>query len=220
MGKAGRLGASFPDVPLPQTPDELLSTTRAVRKRLDLERPVEREVLLECVDLAVQAPSGSNSQRWHWVFVTEPAKKAALADIYRRVFAVTYTAEVLGTLDAPGERIRSSADYLAEHMQDVPVLLVPCQWTRPGADSASQAGYWGSLLPAVWSFMLAARSRGLGTAWTTMHLAYEQEAAELLGIPYARCAQGGLFPVAYTIGTDFKAAARKDLDPIVHWDEW
>jgi nitroreductase len=207
-------------MPLPRTPDELLSTTRAVRKRLDLERPVEREVLLECVELAVQAPSGSNSQRWHWVFVSDPDKKAALADLYRRVFAVTYTRDVLGTLDAQGERIRSSADYLAEHMHEVPVLLVPCQWTRPAPDTASQAGYWGSLLPAVWSFMLAARSRGLGTAWTTMHLAYEREAAELLGIPYERCAQGGLFPVAYTIGVDFKPAPRNDLGAIVHWDSW
>ncbi|HEX5586717.1 MAG TPA: nitroreductase family protein [Acidimicrobiia bacterium] len=200
--------------------DQLLSTTRAVRKRLDLERPVEREVLLECVELAVQAPSGSNSQRWHWVFVTEPEKKAALADLYRRVFAVTYTPEVLGQLDPAGERVRQSAQYLADHMHEVPVLLIPCQWTRPGPDSASQAGYWGSILPAVWSFLLAARSRGLGSVWTTMHLAYEREAAEILGIPYERCAQAGLFPVAYTLGTEFKAAARKDLDPIVHWDTW
>ena len=205
---------------LPLTNDELLSTTRAVRKRLDLERPVERDVLLECVELAVQAPSGSNSQRWHWIFVADPAKKAALADLYRRVFEVTYTPAALGPLDAPGERLRSSADHLARHMQDVPVLLVPCQWGRPGDGAANQAGYWGSLLPAVWSFMLAARARGLGTAWTSMHLAHEREAADVLGIPYERCAQGGLIPVAYTIGTDFTPGPRRDLERIVHWDSW
>ena len=200
--------------------DEVLVTTRAVRKRLDLTRPVEREALLECVELAVQAPSGSNTQRWHWVFVTDAEKKAALAKLYRRVFSVTYTPAALGQLDAAGARVHQSAQYLADHLHEVPVILVPCQWTRPTAEGANQAGYWGSILPAVWSFMLAARNRGLGTAWTTMHLAYEQEAAELLGIPYERCAQVGLFPVAYTIGTDFRPAHRKDLDGIVHWDTW
>jgi nitroreductase len=207
-------------VNLDLTPDEVLSTTRAVRKRLDLERPVERAVLLQCVELAVQAPSGSNVQRWHWVFVTEPEKKAALAELYRRVFAVAYSGDALGQLDARGRRILASSEFLAEHLHEVPVLLVPCQWTRPGPDSGSQAGYWGSILPAVWSFLLAARSRGLGSVWTTMHLVYEREAAEILGIPYERCAQAGLFPVAYTRGTDFKPAARKDLDSIVHWDAW
>jgi nitroreductase len=202
------------------TPDELLSTTRAVRKRLDLERPVERGVLLECVELGVQAPSGSNVQRWHWVFVTDPAKKAALAELYRRVFSVAYSRDNLGQLDARGQRILESSEHLAEHLHEVPVLLVPCQWTRPGTDGASQAGYWGSILPAVWSFLLALRSRGLGSVWTTMHLVYEREAAEILGIPYERCAQAGLFPVAYTRGTEFKPAARKDLDRIVHWNAW
>ncbi len=202
------------------TPTELLSTTRAVRKRLDLERPVERDVLLDCVELAVQAPSGSNVQRWHWVFVTDPDKKTALAELYRRVFSVAYGRDALGDLDARGQRILASSEFLAQHLQDVPVLLVPCQWTRPSADGASQAGYWGSILPAVWSFLLAARNRGLGSVWTTMHLVYEREAAEILDIPYERCAQAGLFPIAYTKGTDFKPAARKSLDSIVHWDSW
>ncbi len=207
-------------MPLPLTPDELLSSTRAVRRRLDLERPVEREVLLECLDLAVQAPSGSNSQRWHWVFVTDEAKRAKLAEIYNRVFATAYSPDTLGAMDEDGKRVWSSAQYLAEHLHEVPVLLVPCQWTRPAAGTGNQAGYWGSILPALWSFMLAARSRGLGTVLTTMHLAYEDEAAEVLGIPYERCAQAGLIPVAYTVGTDFKPGPRKPLEEIVHWDEW
>ena len=209
-----------PRVTLDLSPDQLLSTTRAVRKRLDLERPVEREVLLECLELAVQAPSGSNSQRWHWMFVTEPDKKAALADLYRRMFSVAYSPEALGQLDATGERVRQSAQYLADHLHEVPVMMIPCQWTRPGAEAAGQAAYWGSILPAAWSFLLAARSRGLGSVWTTMHLVYEREAADILGIPYERCAQAGLFPVAHTIGTEFKSAPRKDLDGIVHWDTW
>ncbi|HSS11569.1 MAG TPA: nitroreductase family protein [Acidimicrobiales bacterium] len=202
------------------TADELLSTTRAVRKRLDLDRPVPRDVLLECVELAVQAPSGSNSQRWHWVFVNDAAKRAKLAELYNRVFKRAYSPEALGQMDEAGQRVWSSAQYLAEHLHEVPVLLVPCQWTRPADGAASQAAYWGSILPAVWSFMLAARSRGLGTAWTTMHLTYEEEAADVLGIPFARCAQAGLFPVAYTVGTEFKPGPRRPLDELVHWNEW
>ena len=202
------------------TPDELLTTTRAVRRRLDLDRPVEKEVLLDCLELAVQAPSGSNSQRWHWVFVTDAGKRAKLAELYNRVFAKAYSPEALGEMDEVGRRVWSSAQYLADHLHEVPVLLVPCQWTRPGEGVAGQAGYWGSILPAVWSFMLGARSRGLGTAWTSMHLVHEQEAADVLGIPYERCAQAGLIPIAYTKGTDFKPGPRQPLERIVHWDHW
>ena len=202
------------------TPDQLLTTTRAVRRRLDLDRPVEREVLLECVELALQAPSGSNSQGWHWLFVTDPEKRSKLAEIYNRVFARAYTPDALGQMDAAGQRVWSSAQYLAEHLHEVPVLLVPCLWNRPAEGPGNQAGYWGSILPAVWSFMLAARARSLGTAWTTMHLVYEKEAAEVLGIPYERCAQAGLFPVAYTIGTEFKPGPRRPAEEVVHWDEW
>jgi nitroreductase len=201
------------------SPDELLTTTRAVRRRLDLARPVEREVLLECLELALQAPSGSNSQGWHWVFVTDPAKRQALADIYRKVFAVAYAPGVQPERDEAGTRVWESAAYLAEHMHEVPVLMVPCHTGRPPS-RGNQAGYWGSLLPATWSFCLAARSRGLGTAWTSMHLVHEQEAADVLGIPYEKVAQGGLLPVAYTKGTDFKPGPRKPTTDIVHWDNW
>ena len=181
---------------------------------------MERDVLLDCLRLAVQAPSGSNSQRWHWIFVTNPDRRARFAEIYNRVFATAYSPEAAQQMDEAGRRVWSSASYLAEHMHEVPVLLVPCQWTRPADDASNQAGYWGSILPAVWSFMLAARSRGLGTAWTTMHLAYEEEAAAVLDVPYSRCAQAALIPIAYTVGTDFRPALRGPLDEVVHWDSW
>jgi len=198
--------------------DELLTTTRAVRKRLDFERPVEREVLLECLAIATQAPSGSNSQQWQWLFVTDDDKKRALAEIYNKVFSRVYSPEAAAAMDAGRQRVWSSAQYLAQHFHEVPVMLIPCHRGRP--NDGNQAGYWGSLLPAAWSFCLAARERGLGTAWTSMHLMYEQEAAEVVGIPYDEVAQGGLFPVAYTLGTDFKQGPRNDLDEIVHWDTW
>ncbi|HEX2040500.1 MAG TPA: nitroreductase family protein [Acidimicrobiales bacterium] len=209
------------------TPDELLTTTRAVRKRLDLTRPVPRELLLECVEIALQAPTGSNRQGWHFVFVEDADTKAALADLYRRGYdpyragpRPEYAAD-----DPRGERqdsVMSSSDYLRDHFHEVPVMLVPVLHQRlpPDIDTVWQAGFWGSLLPAVWSFMLAARARGLGTAWTTLHLVHEREAAEVLGIPYERFTQGGLVPVAYHTGETFKPAKRLPAESVVHWDRW
>ena len=203
------------------TPDELLTTTRSVRKRLDLDRPVEREVLEECLGLALQAPSGSNRQAWHWVFVTDAAKKKAIAEIYKECFTAAYGPDVVPEMTETEKRMWMSARFLADCFADVPVMLIACQWRRVDeAPHVEQAGYWGSLLPAVWSFMLALRSRGLGSAWTTLHLSREKEVADILGIPFERCAQAGLFPVAYTVGTEFKPGPRKSMDHIVHWDEW
>ena len=209
--------------------DEVLSTTRAVRKRLDFDKPVERSVIEECLELAVQAPTGSNSQGWQWLFVEDPAKKQALADIYRENF-MGYRAMAASNQYEPGDlryeqrdRVTDSAQYLADNFQRVPVLMIPLIAGRlDNLPSHSSGGAWGSLLPAVWSFMLAARERGLGTAWTTLHMPNggEKKAAELLGIPYEKYSQAGLFPIAYTIGTDFKPAKRLPLDPIVHWDTW
>jgi nitroreductase len=205
-------------MPLDLTPDELLSTTRAVRRRLDLTRPVERDVILECVELAVQAPTGSNNQGWHWCFVDDPATRAKVAEIYRRCGERVLTSYGTRAEDPQLARILDSAAYLNDHLADVPVIMIPLHAGRPQGDM--QAGYWGSLLPAVWSFCLAARNRGLGTAWTSWHLMEEQAMAEVLGVPFDDYAQGGLFPVAYTIGTDFKPADRKDLDGMVHWNQW
>ena len=206
--------------------DEVLTTTRSVRKRLDLEKPVPRAVLLECLELAVQAPTGSNTQGWQWVFVEDADKKKALADIY--------SANATPYLDQPKSQrgdirdqqigaVVNSAKYLNEHLHEVPVMLVPCLEGRPdGAPAGQTAGFWGSLLPAVWSLMLALRSRGLGSAWTTLHLGGdgEKRAAEILGIPFEKYSQGGLFPIAYTKGTDFRPAKRLPVDQIVHWDSW
>lgn len=210
-------------------PDELLSTTRAVRKRLDLERPVDPALIDECIELAAQAPTGSNAQGWHFVVVTDPDVRSALADMYRSGFAMFYgdrDAAIAGmpqddpTYLATQHRVVDSAAYLAERLQDVPVLLIPCIEGRvESGPIALHAAVWGSLLPAVWSFCLAARTRGLGTCWTTLHLVHEREAAELLGLP-DNVMQGALIPVAHTLGTDFKPGPRRDLDRIVHRDRW
>ena len=215
---------------LPLTPDELLRTTRAVRKRLNLSRPVERAVIEDCLRLAQQAPTGSNAQGWHFVVVTDPEKRQALAELYRRAWAVYETLPVAaGNLrfddparDATQMRVMDSARYLAEHLHEVPVHVIPCITPRPDRLSAHvwQASIYGGIIPAAWSFMLAARARGLGSSWTTLHLMHEEEAAALLGIPFAEMAQVALIPLAYTTGTDFRPASRASLEGMVHWDGW
>jgi nitroreductase len=207
------------------TPDELLTTTRTVRKRLDLQRPVPLDLVKECLGIALQAPSGSNRQLWHWIVVTDPERRAAIGDFYRR--AVTdYVASPnsAGRLfaDDPNRapvqaRVGDSVAYLGEHMGDVPVLLIPA--IQANLPAGNQAGLWGSILPAVWNYMLAARARGLGTAWTTLHLRYEAEINELLGIP-ADVHQAALVPTAFTVGTDFKPAPRQPLADVLHVDTW
>jgi nitroreductase len=207
--------------------DEVLTTTRSVRKRLDFTRPVEREVVLECLEIALQAPTGSNSQGWAFMLVEDPGKKKAIADLYGANFD-EYAANPRSALYPEGDlraehrdAVTSSAVYLRQHFHEVPVMLIPLIQGRLDRLSAGNAaGAWGSILPAVWSFMLALRERGLGSAWTTLHLRYEKEVAELLGIPYDEYTQAGLFPIAYTIGTDFKPASRLPLETLVHWDSW
>ncbi len=204
--------------------DELLATTRAVRKRLDLHKPVPRAVIEECLELAVQAPTGSNSQGWRWIVVDDADKRRALADIYRKsadAYLSQAGAEAEKRGDAQTQRVMSSAVYLAEHLHEVPVHVIPCVAGRPPADvpQAMLAGLYGSIFPAVWSFQLALRARGLGSALTTLHLAYEREAAALLGVP-DDVLQVALLPVAYTLGTDFKRAERPPVSTITHWNGW
>jgi len=202
--------------------DDVLTTTRSVRKRLDFEKPVPRGVLLECLELALQAPTGSNSQGWQWVFVDDPEQKKALADIYR-TNATPYLdlpkPEYGDVRDEQRPLVYDSAKYLNEHLHEVPVMLIPCLEGRP---EGTGAGFWVSLLPAAWSFMLALRSRGLGSAWTTLHLVGdgEKQAAELLGIPFDKYRQAGLFPIAYTKGTDFRPAKRLPAEQVTHWNSW
>ncbi|MDL9945869.1 nitroreductase family protein [Gordonia sp. ABSL11-1] len=202
---------------LPLDPDRLLTTTRSVRKRLDLERPVPLEIVEEALEVALQAPTGSNSQTWHWIVLTDPEIKQKVADLYAKSFA-SYSAGQ-ERADDTARRVASSAQYLADTMAQVPVLVIGAIHTGGELPAGNQAGVWGSLLPGAWSLQLALRARGLGSAWTTLHLTYEQEVAEILGIP-SSVHQGVLLPVAYTKGTDFKPAGRKPLDDIVHINGW
>ena len=202
---------------LPLNPDELLTTTRSVRKRLDLERPVPIEVVREALEVAIQAPTGSNAQGWHWIVITDADLKRQVADYYARSFA-DYSAQRTVSTDT-ARRVAASAQYLADVMGEVPVLIVGAIKTGADLPTGNQAGVWGSLLPGAWNLMLALRARGLGSAWTTLHLVYEQEVADLLGIPDGMH-QGVLLPVAYTQGTDFAPAQRKPLDDVLHINGW
>jgi nitroreductase len=218
----------LPTMHLNLSADEVLKTTRSVRKRLDFDKPVERAIVEECLEIALQAPTGSNSQGWHWIIVEDAAKKKALADIYRKNWDLyaNMPGREFAAGDSRGERmplVRDSAGYLAENFEKAPMLMIPCIDGRlDNLPAFAGAGAWGSLLPAVWSFMLALRERAMGSAWTTIHLMNdgEKEAADLLGIPFDKVTQGGLFPIAYTIGTDFKPAKREPLSKVLHWDKW
>ena len=222
------------ELQLELTNDELLSTTRAVRKRLDFDRDVPMSAIKECMEIAVQAPSGSNAQGWQFVFVTDKDKREKIGEYYRLAFShyrdMPFAIHKLHadsadeSLATSQERSASSADYLADNMGKAPVLMIPCIAGRidnaEGANASAQAGTMGSIIPATWSFMLAARARGIGTAWTTLHLAHEKAVAELLGIPFDSFTQVALIPIAYTKGTDFKPAYRPPVESVMHINQW
>jgi nitroreductase len=208
------------DFDLAQT-DALLSTTRAVRKRLDFDRDVGDDVLLECLQLAVQAPTGSNQQGWRWMVIRDADKKEALADMYRAAGG-EYLAAAAEAADSGSQtgRVIDSANFLAQNLGKVPVMVIPLIVGRlPDNSTGAAAGLFGSIIPAMWSFQLALRSRGLGSCLTTLHLGKEQEAADLLGIP-EHMTQAGLLRVAYTKGTDFKPAARPPVEEITYLDSY
>ena len=204
--------------------DELLGTTRAVRKRLDFNRPVPRALINDCIALSQQAPTGGNSQGWRWIVVEDKNKRYSLAEIYRKAAGGYLKAEGAKAEKAGDQqnlRVFHSALYLAENLELAPLHVIPCLMGRPeeGTPIVSVAAMMGSIFPAVWSFQLALRARGLGSCLTSLHLMFEQEAAALLDIP-DNVMQVALLPVAYTKGTDFKRAERPDPSTIIHWDSW
>ena len=202
--------------------DRLLSTTRAVRRRLDLERPVERDVILDCIRLSQQAPTASNTQKWCWMVVMDPDKRKALGEIYARgkEFIQQARSEVDAS-DAQTHRVYDSAEWLLDHMGEAPALVIPCVEGRipDGAPNGMAAAVYGSIYPAMWSFQLALRSRGLGSTLTTISLFFEKDVAEVLNMP-EDIMQVALLPVAYTRGTDFKIALRQPPEEITHFDQW
>ncbi|WP_063129811.1 nitroreductase family protein [Nocardia fusca] len=219
------------DSHLSLTADEVLTTTRAVRRRLDLTRPVPRELIEEAVKIAQQAPTGRNQQQWDFIFIEDPATKARVADIWRQGLQ-SRAPDEHGMAPMPTRmsfgssewgKIRDSLGHLFWRLHEVPVLMIPVVRVAHRAEMTStrgQAHNWGSVIPATWSFMLAARERGLGTAWTVGHLQYEREMADVLGIPYDNVVQVALTPIAYTIGTDFKPARKADPVSHIHWNRW
>ena len=204
-------------------PDALLTTTRAVRKRLDYERAVPRELIEECLEIAFQAPNGGNMNNWRWIVIDDPALIGQVAEIYNGGLD-DYIETMANTGGYPGgavegaDRIGTSVDHLRENFHRLPAVLLPIFAGRmEEANVFFQASSWGSIIQSVWSFMLALRARGLGSAWTTGHLWRERQLAELLDIP-AHFTQVGLFPIAYTLGTDFKPAYRKNSGDVIGWN--
>ena len=220
---------SYPELEL--TNFELLTTTRSVRKRLDLEKPVPMALIEKCLEIAVQAPSGSNAQGWEFLFITDSEIKVKIGEIYAKAwgeYIKSPNAIEKRHADSSDEQLKSSqkrsadsADFLSKNIGKVPVLMIPCYKSRPDKlRLIGQATRFASIYPAVWSFMLAARTHGLGTSITTMHLLYEKEVSDLLGIPYDDYMQCGLIPIAYTKGTDFKPAYRPPASTVMHLNKW
>lgn len=215
--------------------DRLLTTTRSVRKRLDLSRPVEPEIVLECLRIAVQAPTGGNAQRTRWMLVTDAGKRKALGELYKRAMDPYHEImEPLASTFGGSKQIISSSRHLAEVMAEVPLQVIPCQLGSPAdqnallkrakypyplSENVSASAFYGSAWPWVWNFMLALRSRGLGSALTTMHLVFEKESREVLGIPDT-VTQIGIIPVAYYTGDSFKPGSRRGVEEITYWNEW
>jgi len=201
--------------------DRLLTTTKQVRKRLDLTRPVPHEVLLECIDIANHAPMGGNLERNRWMIIDDADTKARISEYFGKV-GRPYLAS---NSDAPADdrtgKVIDSATFLVDHLHEVPALVLAMRLDRvpEGASTGAYAGYWGSVVPGVWSFQLAARSRGIGSAWTTFHLEYEAEVAELLGIP-PTVTQVCLLPVGYYTGDSFSPAPRRPAREVTFLNRW
>jgi nitroreductase len=219
------------------TADEVLTTTRSVRKRLDLDRPVSRDLIEQCLDIALQAPNGSNRNTWHWVLVDDPAVLKQVARIYdqsmtdfitgetgqayQKYAAAQLAADTTGKLAEDMRKMSESVDFLRRNLERMPAVVIPMFQGRPEEmDLFHQASNWGSVIPAVWGLFLALRARGLGSAWTTIHILREREMADLLGIPYGEYTQVGLFPIAYTVGTAFKRGKRKPVAEVSSWNRF
>lgn len=210
------------------TANQLLTTTRSVRKRLDFDKPVSREIIQECLETAFQAPNGSNLNTWKWLVIDDPKVIAKVSELYNQ--GTQDFIEILGDsvgenymgADVPGFKgINESVEYLCQNMHRSQAILLPLMAGRvEKGNTFAQASSYGSILQATWSFFLALREHGMGSAWTTVHLWREKEMAELLNIPYNDYTQVGLFPIGYTIGTEFKKAFRKPFDDVVSWNEF
>jgi nitroreductase len=202
-----------------QSVDRLLTTTRAVRRRLDLDRPVPVSVIEECLTLAIQAPTGRDLETWRWLVISDPALRERIAELYRAGKPSSSISEGDSGVEArlsdeKTARLAASTEYLARNLHRVPALVIPCVEAVGGA-----AGWAPSIYPAVWSFMLALRSRGLGSVMTTVHLYHREETDELLGVP-AGFTQTCLVPVAYTLGTEFRPASRRPVREVAFGNHW
>jgi nitroreductase len=203
--------------------DELLTTTRAVRRKLDLERPVELEVVMECLRIAVQAPTAGTTQNWRWLVVQDQATRTAIGSLFREVgnAYLRRKVEVAGAqADNPAfNRALASAQRLVDVIERIPVFIIPCMLGRPEGGNDELAVFYGGIFPAIWNLQLALRSRGLGTTLTSYHLEREAEAAAILGIP-DDVTQVALLPIAYSTTDTFRPGPRQPVESLTYVDRW
>lgn len=199
--------------------DLLMTTTKQVRKRLDLDRPVPVDLLLECIDIAGHAPMGGNLERNRWMIIDDADRMSQIAEYFAAVGTPYLAANAELRPDERSRRVMDSARFLIDHLAEVPALVLVMRLDRPTGSQGQLAAYYGSVLPGVWSFQLAARARGIGSAWTTFHLEHEQEVAELLGIPDT-VTQVCLLPVGYYTGDGFTPAPRRPVREVTYHNHW
>lgn len=203
--------------------DRLMMTTKQVRRRLNLDKRVPTDIVLDCIDVASRAPIGGNMQVNRWLLIDDADTKSALAALYRRT-GTDYLENGRKQVEAAGSdptsvKVVESSIYLLDHLHQVPLMIIPVRMGRPGTEVFEQATFWGSVTPGVWSLQMALRSRGIGSAWTTLHLYHEKEANALLGIP-DDFTQVALLPVAYFLGDDFAPSKRRPAQDVTYLNQW
>tara|TARA_B110000196_G_C20898373_1_gene544722 strand:+ start:39 stop:677 length:639 start_codon:yes stop_codon:yes gene_type:complete len=191
--------------------DHYLSTVRSVRRRINFDKQIDDSVILECINIAVQAPTGRGDEGWRFLVVKNRGLKERVAFIYEEVL-LSFIAEV-------GTPMKKSHQALIDRLSDFPSLIFVCKEGVPETSFASQAAYFGSVLPAAWSLMVALRSRGIGSTWTTLLSSRHEEVAEVLGMP-SSARQVVMLPVGYTLGAVLKKADRKDAATVSFLDSW
>lgn len=191
--------------------DHYLSTARSVRRKIDFERPISRKDLEACVNVAVQAPTGIPGETWRFLIVDDGETKQRVAAVYRDVITELMTER--------GLPMKQTQQALMDRLPEMPCMVFVCSLGQPMPTHAGQVAFFGSVLPAAWSLMLAMRVRGIGATWTSVLSARCEQIAEILNIP-DDVTQTVMLPCGYTKDATLKPADRLSAADVTYWNSW